>query len=236
VVRIILGIILVVVAFVELFLFISGPENKLVADVMTALACRSGERFTQVLGGYSYNSDGTGGQSFSFYCQDEAGNQRDVTGQGILIGVGGYIVPFLTGLLLLIVGPIGMARRRMKTVMNTNIGFTSTPTTAQTDPFGNPINARDFQAGTAAGQSVHSSTIVTLGGKQMNLADLPPETAQLVQQMLGKLGSLADSGNIVVQGGDLTHKLQQLQEARDKNLITQEEYDHLRKAILDHLG
>jgi putative oligomerization/nucleic acid binding protein len=234
-VRLIVGIFLMVIAFIELFLFIGGPENALVANVMTALACQKGERFTQVLGGYVYDSDGGRGQSFTFYCQDEAGNQRDVTGQGILIGVGGYLLPFLTGLFLVIVGPIAMSRKRVKTVMSTSIGFTPASTIVQTDPFGKPINTGDFQARTA-GQPVQSATVVTLGGKQMNLADLPPETAQLVQQMLGKLGSLADAGHIVVPGDDLTDKLEQLKEARDKNLITQEEYDRARKAILDHLG
>ncbi len=255
-VRLIVGIVLMVLAFVELFLFIGGPENKLVADVMTSVICQRGERFTQVLGGYVYGSEG-GGQSFTFYCNDEAGNQRDVTGEGVLIGILGYVAPFILGLLLVILGPIGMARgRRNAATVGSGVGFTTgKASSSTTDPFGNPINVGDFQS-FSSGQQVSSATVFTVDGKQVNMGDLPPEMvermqqavkqvnmgnlspemAQRIQDALGRLGTMMENGNFVMQGGDLTHKLEQLKEARDKNLITEEEYQRLRKAILDHLG
>jgi Short C-terminal domain len=232
--RLILGIALMLIAFVILFLFIGGPENQLVADVMTALNCQPGERFTQVLGGYVYDSDGGSGQEFNFYCQNDAG-RRDVTRAGILEGVAGFVVPFLLGLGLTMIGGFGMARGRTKITLSANTGFiqpSSTP--IQTDPFGKPINVTNFRAG-VSGEPFHSSTIITRDGKQASLADLPPETAQLVEQALGKLSMMMNAGGFVVHGGDLADKLRQLQEARDKNLITQDEYERIRKEILDHM-
>jgi hypothetical protein len=50
--------------------------------------------------------------------------------------------------------------------------------------------------------------------------------ADLMQQVKAKQGS---------SGGDLTARLQQLDEARAKNLISQEEYERLRKQALEDL-
>jgi hypothetical protein len=231
-IRIIIGVGLMVIAFVILFLFIGGPENPLVANIMTALNCQPGERFVQVLGGYVYNSDGSSGQEFNFYCQSEIG-RRDVTGQGVVEGIVGYLVPFLTGLGLTLTGSFAVTRRRSKTAVSAKAGFTS-PSSTQTDPFGNPINITDFQAD-VTGQPLHMPSIITMNGKQTNFTDLPPETAQKIEQTLGKLGMMMTSGTFTMHSGDLSDKLQQLQEARDKNLITQEEYDRIRTEILTHM-
>ena len=45
-IRFLLGFILLGIDIVWLFLFISGPDSKLEADMMTALTCHQGERFT----------------------------------------------------------------------------------------------------------------------------------------------------------------------------------------------
>lgn len=237
--RLVLGIGLMAVSFVLLFMFIQAGDNKLASDILTALTCNKGEHFTQELGNTIFDSSSnTRGREFRFYCKTET-TQRDVTAQGILIGIAGFVVPFLLGLGLLLAGIFATVR---SSIRRQTAGF-STPTfsnsTVQIDPFGQPIDAQTFRMD-MPGQT-RSSTVVTVNGQPGNLADLSPETAQMVQQMLGGLGTVMKMSNFDQQAqtplqGDLTDKLQQLQEAKDKNLITQEEYDRMRKDILDQLS
>jgi hypothetical protein len=111
-----------------------------------------------------------------------------------------------------------------------------------TDPFGQPVYTDDFgqpavQSYTFDSQPGQTATVVTVNGQQVqgDLSSLPPETANLIRQMLGGLNLSTSQMSALSQKTDLKDRLRQLQEARDANLITQEEYDRVRQQILDSL-
>ena len=61
--------------------------------------------------------------------------------------------------------------------------------------------------------------------------DLPPETLHALRQALTALIDI--KGQIIGEDDTLADKLEQLQEARDRGLITPEEFTTIRQAILD---
>lgn len=233
-IRVISGIVLMVVAFIILFVSIDEPMHPLFAQVMAAINCKPGETFGSELGGYVSDSDGSRGRSVSFYCENSDKQRRDLSdGTNVILAMmGGFAVPFVVGLLLLISGSSGMKRRRMTRITNSlyggmpYTGFSSTPQ-----------NVTGFTVD-AQNPSVRSATVITMNGQQVGAADLPPETAQMINQLLGGLTATIGDANWMQAGnqGDLTEKLEQLKEALDKGLISAEEYDRLRKQILDTMS
>ncbi|MEM9952760.1 MAG: SHOCT domain-containing protein [Chloroflexota bacterium] len=59
-------------------------------------------------------------------------------------------------------------------------------------------------------------------------ATIPPEVATILRNVLSQMG-------IAVDGGTLSERLQQLEDARRQGLITQAEYEQVRQAILDRM-
>ncbi|MBZ0281964.1 MAG: SHOCT domain-containing protein [Anaerolineae bacterium] len=240
-IRLLLGIGLMALSFIVLVMVMVESPNPMMTNVMTSLVCQPGETFVQEVGGTVNNSfNRPAGRSLAFYCENNEGQQRDVTGQAIGMMVAGFAVPFVAGLLLTIWGVYGMMRRAAKRTFDQPAdympGFGSSSTVFNmggNNPVGTPtVITAD------SGPMTRSGTVVTVNGKQVSTGDLPPETARIVNQLLGGMSSMmgdASQWTTATDQNDLTDKLQQLQEARDKGLISTEEYDRLRRTILDSL-
>lgn len=232
-IRLILGSILMIAAFVALFVFIEG--NPVVTQLMTAIHCKAGEKFVQIDGAFITNDFNRPlGREFIYACENDAGTQRDVTGPGIITLALAFIVPFLLGMIFLLSGSFGIirgAQRRKIPAVSTgdNPGW-----------FGDVQQAVPvtFSSG-SKDPFVTRTSMVTVNGKQVNFGDLPADQAEQIKAAFGMMDQmLSQTTPTVITGSDsdLTDKLEELKEARDKGLISEDEYQHVRKSILDSLG
>lgn len=74
------------------------------------------------------------------------------------------------------------------------------------------------------GALIPQYTTGTINGFEVNLDGLTPEKIQDLKMQIRSAGT-----------GDLTAKLRQLQDAKDKGLISTDEYDRVRQRILDDI-
>jgi hypothetical protein len=106
---VIFGIALMVFAFVILTIFIIAPsvvssldDAPLIKGIMQTAVCRSNEELTA---GYStFRTPGTTRTSIGYNCVDKQQNARNVNDQVLQIGGIGYLVPFLVGLFMALLG------------------------------------------------------------------------------------------------------------------------------------
>jgi hypothetical protein len=209
------GLILIIASFAALAFFVIVPpevraENESVVNFQNALFCNPNERYVEVLGGYVTDSFGRNrGRSFSAFCEDVEGKQRDVSGQSFAIMAGAFAVPFLAGLALCVGVLISAASRRAKVQGAV------------------PITVYSNQPG----ESFSHVSVVTVDGQQVN--SIPPEAAEVIQQMMSSFGATASQ--FASASNDLTGKLRQLQEARDAGLITEAEFNRVRQQIMDKM-
>ena len=210
--RILVGILLMVVAFVALFGIIVIPvlpptqDNATVNNYLTPLLCQPGEHLIREQY-VTHDSDGTG-YSMTPYCVNSERQREDVTGRWVLIGGGGFIVPFLLGLLITIVS----AARRQQNAL-----FQSVP---------NSYGGTDF----AVFSSGNNTKTIGFGDGAIKVNGFEIKMDGLTQDKINALKSQMQAN---MGGGDLTTKLKQLQEAKDNGLISSDEYDRLRQKILD---
>jgi hypothetical protein len=185
----ILGVLLIALSVVALIIGVQGADNEFVNEQLTSLLCDPEERLTEV----SSASNTGQGNNTTFYCEFSNGQRRDVTAGAVGIIAGAFLVPFLTGLFLVIGAGIGMAKRRVQ----------------------------EF-----------TQTIDLRGG---STANIPPEAMERLQEVFGKLG-MAFSSMSDINQDDLTDRMEELKEALDKGLITQEEYESVRQRLLDNFS
>ncbi len=181
-----------------------------VQAINSAVFCEPGERYVESIGGLVFGS-GTRplGRAYDIYCENNEGQQRDVTGRSLGIIIVGFTAPFILGLFLAISGITALSVRATRRMVTTSIG-------------------PDASFSTTPGRGVHYSTTVV----RMNDQEIPPEAADMIRQMFD--GMQTTSAQMPASsGGDLVSKLRQLEEARDADLISQAEYDRLRQQILD---
>lgn len=174
--RVLIGIGLIIISLVVMLVFLQGADNPLVKNVMTTLYCNPGETFGQ-----------SGVRRISTYCEDGAGNRRDMNTQSVLTSIIAFTAPFMLGLVLFSSGYSAAIRKRQ-------------------------------QPNVISGAAVMS-------------ADLSPETAQTVEQLLREMDTMTNFPK-----GDLADKLRQLQTARNQGLITADEFERVRKEILNKLA
>lgn len=240
--RLLLGILLIGASFVLLFMFIGDPANSpLAQQIQTAMHCKSGETFIQEIGSYVDNfGTSSDGFEFNFYCEDAEGEQRDVTGEGITTIIIAFTAPFIIGLLLAMWGIFAMVFKGMRKLSQDIVGTAG----GGVMPGGQP----QMFYNNLSGQPVRTSsaTYMTVDGKQINPNDIPPEKMQQIQDVFKSFGMTLPpnaTGSVTTNsynmtgnaGADLVTQLRQLEDAKTQNLITQEEYDRLRKEILDKL-
>jgi hypothetical protein len=207
----VLALVLNVVAFAALFglavLPVMFENNSTLMNLQETLYCRDGETFVQ---DFHTQSDlrGTvrGGQ---IYCVDDAsGQQHNVTGKAFLYAGVGFAVPFIVGLVLGMGGITALTGSGVRAVV------------------------RRASAQTAAGGA---PMIVRVNQREMALDDLPPDTADLIQQALGAAQHVVANRG-AANAAPLADRLRQLQDARSANLISSEEYERLRREILDNMN
>ena len=97
------GLLLMVVAFILLIMGVLNTENSPLSSVIQAVACKPAEKLIIDTQSYSL-PNGDNGQTINFFCEIEPGQQRNVTDKAILVLGGSFVVPFLVGLFMTIVG------------------------------------------------------------------------------------------------------------------------------------
>ncbi len=210
---ILLGIFLIVISMVLLFIVIE-EDSPLTLQLVTALHCGEGEKATQELGSYIPRSGtSSGGRPVWFYCINAEGIERDITAQGFFTMAGVFVIPFLTGLLMLIGGVTAAARAGTKQFLQ------ATQIQGATVTFRDPETLVTSQANLTPEQQVRMEQAFNMLDKMM-----PGLKENLNVTTVQSTGS-----------GDLTTRLKQLEDARQQGLITQSEYDRLRQQILDDL-
>ncbi len=219
-----------VVMAVLVVLPVLGPfeNNPLLMSVQTALHCPAGSRFEQEFTNYS-DFRGSARVATS-YCVDAEGQRTRVSDERLLIaGALGFTVPFIIGLFLFVGGISRSVTRRVA-------AFTSAGAAGDDviDVGGmkvrisqpQPIVVGSSKSSTRTSDSspdvsVSEDGVIDVGGMKVRISQSPPI-------VVGTSTTSVPGG-----AGSLTEKLQQLKEALDKGLITQDEYDRLRKEILD---
>lgn len=210
---VILGIVLTIVGFggmmVSIISTVQNVADPSQFDKIEQQLCQPGEKLEQETGAYEYQPGGMSGRPVRYFCIDNEGQRREVTGtfvQGLFGQVTGGLIPGLsatflfTGLMtlgipLVVVGIILMVMKRSRDVANLGQGQFYTMSSGQ------------------------GSIPVQLRGQSVNLS---PEMQQFFQQIAANPNPRAD----------LKTRLQQLEQARQAGLISQEEYDRLRQKIL----
>jgi hypothetical protein len=227
-----LGCLLIIVSIVVMAVLVVLPvlgpfeNNPLLMSVQTALHCPAGSRFEQEFANYS-DFRGSARVATS-YCVDAEGQRTRVSDERLLVaGAVGFIVPFLIGLFLLIGGISRSVSRRAASFASIAAGAGDDVIDvggmkvriSQSPPIvvGGSKTAAPGEAGSPAAPD---DGVIDVGGMKVRISQSPPIV-------------IGASSTTSTPGGSLTDKLQELKDALDKGLITQDEYDRMRKEILD---
>lgn len=205
----ILGIVLMVVAMGLLMFMVTANNNETFNMLMDTLHCNEKEEFTMWMGSYQrYGTfDEHGGYPVAWYCELPDGEQRDVSGRVVITMVVSFVVPFLLGLFMLM-GSIGAMVRRGVSGLMGNV----------------------MRQGTIGVQP----TVIDLRQGTTGYQNLPPQTKQVIDSLRQGMmvqGTTMQTG----QGGTLTDRLRQLEDAFNQGLISKDEYDKARTALLDKM-
>jgi hypothetical protein len=142
-----------------------------------------------------------------FYsCGSSEGQQRDITVLAALTIGAPFVVLLLLGIMSFFLGGRHMTRNLTQ---RANTYYTQFPT----------------QGGQV------STTVIDLQGQ--DLSNLPPEKLEKVKQVMSMF-NVSPDGNMPTSS--LIHKLEQLEEARKKGLISDGEYERVRRDILDNMA
>ena len=145
------------------------------------------------------------GVTIDFFCEDSEGDDRNVTGTAVMVIIIGFGGLLVTGILSIFVGA---------SIVSKNLS----------QNFGGVIAG---QYGTVL--NTQSSTIDLRDGSfQQAKGQLPPELRNMMKQASDQLDQLSGDDT-------LAHKLKQLEDAYEQRLISREEYDKARTAILDKM-
>ncbi|MEO1287030.1 MAG: hypothetical protein AAFV93_04625 [Chloroflexota bacterium] len=193
---IVLGILLIIVAVGLMIAIFAVEDLPLAQDILVNLYCEADETAITSASRLSFN--GTQNSTTVYFCEDIEGNRREISNVIVLTAVTAFIIPFLTGLFI-IMGTVGfLARRTTNKLLSLNSM--------------NIIRSAD-------------------GTLQTNLS---PEQQANLQNMMKTFE--ASSVNVVSSSSStltLTERLQQLEKAHRKGLISRVEYEQTRQNILD---
>jgi hypothetical protein len=211
-----LGIILIIFASGVLIYITTGIEGGRLSSVFEDMYCTEKESFKQFLGAYQYSSSSSGGgRPVNWYCELEDGTQREITGKVAATIVGAFLVPFLLGLFLTMIGSGIAMKNGAKRIMQ-NFGIDNLQGSQNMRVQSNVIDLRQGSSG---------------------YENLPPESKQMIdslrQGLTGQSGFT--SGQQTASSGSLTDKLRELESAYNQGLISKDEYDRTRTAILDKI-
>lgn len=204
----ILGIILIIASVPILLIGILSIEDSPIRNILESTACNPPEKLMVETVSYSINSGGHG-QTSHFFCEIEPGQRRNVTDTAVLVIGGSFLIPFGLGVLFTMVGARSLARRRA--------------TQFQTD-MASYLGAFQQRSGVE-----EQETVIDLRSNQSTIS---PQAQQILNSVLGGVASAVTQG---LGDNSLSARLTQLEEAYENDLITKEEYDKVRQAILDSM-
>ncbi len=208
----ILGTILMILAFVVMFGFIIIPavvpsfsDAPIIHDMFQTLFCKPGETIADAHA--TYNPEpGKTVTTVSLSCVNNENQAREIDSAPIIVGTVGFLVPFLIGLFMVIVGT---SRNRKPQLF--------TPSFIQP----NGLNTQGF--------SLNSMGIDINMDENGEVTVKTPDGRVLTghQMKVGSMSSMLAGG-----ASSLTDRLKDLKSALDSGLITQSEYDEKREEIL----
>ncbi len=149
--------------------------------------------------------NGERGINTSYFCDIEPNVGRNVTEMSIVI----QVIVFTALLGLGIISIIAAAARA---------------TNATADRLQDQLQQQFAEGG--------DGTYVSIQG---NLQNVPPQTRDMIENILDGVMTNAMVNNSGIQSASLSERLQQLDEAYQKNLINKDEYDRVRQAILESM-
>jgi len=149
--------------------------------------------------------NGEFGQSTDYFCEIEPGQRRNVMDTAFMVLAGSFAVPLVGGILLTILGANAVARRATRRFTSNMDDYLNTLPPLQTS----------------------SSTVVNVRDHK---GEIPPETQEMLKDVLGRFATAFPNVE-----KSLSDRLEQLNEAYNNDLISKEEYDRIRQAILDSM-
>lgn len=174
--------------------------------------------------------DGTG-FSMNVYCETAGGQQRDVTGSWAIIGGAAFLVPFLIGLVLFIVGVRG--RRPVPSEVYNMAGVpTSVPavTVRTYNPQSAPPSSTYDLSDIAPTMTIRPSQVQAAQQAQTREVESLQPTQPIQSQPTQPIGTAPHDPN------SLTARLKQIEDARNSGLITAQEYERLRQEIIGNIS
>lgn len=147
---------------------------------------------------------GTQNSTSVWFCDDNEGSQREITDKIGFTAVVLFLVPFLSGMFMIFFGAWRAQSSFTKKVMS-NLGVDNTD---------------DMQI-----YSMKGASDIKLAN-----ANISPEQRAQVNQVLQ---SVSSAFGTPASSSSLADRLKQLEDARNQGLISREEYDRTRQAILD---
>ena len=206
----ILGIVLMAVATGLLVYMTTQTDSEQFGNLIERLYCNEDEHYAKWQGAYQYDSfRRSGGYPVAFYCETADGTQREISGNVILVMIASFVVPSLLGLFMMM-GGIGLMVKRGVSGLMKNVGNMQTVRT-------------------------HSNVIDLRQGSE-GYDNLSPDVKQMVDSLRQGMGAVSTQMQSQGQsGGSLAERLRQLDDAYNQGLISREEYDKARAAIIDKM-
>lgn len=231
-----LGVLLILAAVAALFAVVVLPVIPGVGDtpalmsLQGALFCPAGTTYGHERSSYSYRPGETY-LALESYCVDAEGQQnpfsQEQEGQRFIISAAGFVVPFLIGLFLLIFSISRMTRAAplalsgaMSVVGRPQASFQSLDLRGASPDQIRQMTGFDIQR-------TSDGVRVQMPGMEEPMVFNQGGTQPLV---IGSAGSTSGDNR-----PSLTERLKQLEDARDQGLLSADEYEKLRKAILESL-
>jgi hypothetical protein len=225
--RIIPGLLLIAIGAVAFGIIVTGATtNPTVSALLARAYCQPGDTLRQVNNSESWLR--VNNRYVSFLCSGD-GREADVTLPVFFTMFGTLCIPLTLGILLVVAGAVAGSKRRLQETLANQV--VTSPDGKTVTILGEPYNL----VGTQQGQT-RSGPVISVTHSSVPLQDLPPEKMQQIQDAINMaMGAAGQSWQMPKDDTDLADRLAQIKEARDKGLVTEEEYQALRKAILDRM-
>lgn len=247
-------IVIAVVAMAALVVLpVIGPfrDNALLMSVQAAINCPSGYTFENEFTTYNPRP-GEIIEAATGYCISPTGQRTqmndDAQGRYFLIAAGAFVVPFLIGLFMIIGASNRATNRRMQDTMggapagqtlfgSSNLAVPVNSTVINSPP--GTLHVQGNQLDPAAAEAVRRMTGIDMqrnpdGSVRVQMPGMSQPIT--VQGSRNQPPTVISSSSTAGFGGvTLAERLKQLDEAKTQGLISQEEYDRLRQAILDEM-
>lgn len=237
-----LGFSLMAFAMAAMFALIVLPvvdpfrDNATLMSLQAAINCPSGYTFENEFERY-YPRPGETVDVATGFCVSPEGERIEQTadeqGRFVLIAIAAFTIPFIVGLFLLIGGVNMMTRNSIRSAVQTG----SIPYVTS-GPVQSPRSDVSYVTSSVSGSSADtidpriSAMIRRTTGLDLNELQ---RQAREEHQVSSVMSSSDWSDNANLSGGSLSERLKQLDDARDQGLISKEEYERVRKAILNDL-